>query len=107
MSTGQFYDPTQSSSWQGYLNGSTFSIAYGDNSSASGPVGIDTVNIGGASVQMPFGLAQDLKLGDGATGPRDSDGPVGLGFRASNSITSGDVPNVRILSGPTYIHDMH
>ena len=68
------------------MNGSQYEIGYADNSGSSGPVGKDTVVIGSASVpNMPFGVCNDLHLGDGQTS-RDTDGPVGLGFGSFNSI---------------------
>jgi aspergillopepsin I len=86
VTAGTIYNPNASSTYQA-MNGYTFNIGYADGSGASGPVARDTVNIGGAIVpDMPFGLCDDLKYGQGSSGTRDTDGPVGLGFGAENSI---------------------
>ena len=85
VARASIYDPSQSSTFQN-MNGSTFGIRYADGSGASGPVGTDSVEIGGATVSdMPFGMCSDLQYGSGETS-RDTDGPVGLGFGAVNSI---------------------
>ena len=58
-----------------------------DGSGASGPAALDTVNVGTASVpNMAFGVCQDLRYGEGSSGTRDTDGPLGLGFGYGNSI---------------------
>lgn len=69
------------------MNGSTFDISYVDGSGASGPAAYETINVGTASVpNMPFGVCDDLRYGEGSTGTRDTDGPLGLGFGYGNSI---------------------
>lgn len=69
------------------MDGYTFDLAYADGSGASGPAAQDTVDIGGAIIpNMPFGVCSDLLYGSGGSGTRDTDGPVGLGFGAENSI---------------------
>ncbi|EXJ94234.1 aspergillopepsin I [Capronia coronata CBS 617.96] len=77
------YNPTQSSTFQN-LDG-TFNISYGDGSFASGPVGVDQVDIGGATV-----AAQAIGLPDtvGSSFITDSvaNGLVGLAFSSLNTI---------------------
>lgn len=78
------FDPTKSKTFT-KLNGSTFNITYGDASFAFGDVGIDTVDIGGATVfKQAIGLPKVVSssfIEDEA-----SDGLVGLGFDRLNSI---------------------
>jgi len=78
------FDPAKSSTFQDYQGG-TFSIEYGDGSSASGTVGFDKVNIGGATAtrqaveiatQVSGSFIQDTK----------SDGLVGLAFSSINTV---------------------
>ncbi|KXL46468.1 hypothetical protein M433DRAFT_49808, partial [Acidomyces richmondensis BFW] len=78
------FDPSKSSTFQDYQGG-TFSIEYGDGSSASGTVGFDKVNIGGATAtrqaveiatQVSGSFIQDTK----------SDGLVGLAFSSINTV---------------------
>jgi len=67
------------------LTGSTFNISYGDGSFASGPVGVDTVDIGGATV-----AAQAIGLPDDVASTfvtnTNSNGLVGLAFSSLNTI---------------------
>ncbi len=76
------FDPDKSKTFKP-LDGQRFSIKYGDQSSASGIVGIDTVNIGGAEV-----AEQAVELATKVSGhfieDLNSDGLVGLGFSVSN-----------------------
>ncbi|GAB7355937.1 hypothetical protein MBLNU459_g6575t1 [Dothideomycetes sp. NU459] len=78
------YDPSKSSTYQA-LDGSTFSISYGDGSGASGTVGTDTVNIGGATV-----TSQAIELATSVSAQfvsdTGSDGLVGLAFPSLNSV---------------------
>ena len=86
VKTGEIYDPSQSSTFRP-MNGSTYNISYVDGSGSSGPAAYDTVNIGGATVpNMPFGVCSDLRYGDGSSGNRDTNVPLGLGFGVENSI---------------------
>ena len=85
VTSGYLYDPSKSKTYKA-VDGFTYDLAYGDGSGSSGPVGSDSVNIGGAIVpRMDFGVCNSLKYGSGAT-HRDTDGPVGLGFGKENSI---------------------
>ncbi|KAI1414937.1 eukaryotic aspartyl protease [Hypoxylon sp. FL1857] len=67
------------------LLGSTFSISYGDGSSASGDVFLDTVSIGGVTVEnQAVGAARDVSMS--FTTQPDSDGILGLAFGGINSV---------------------
>ena len=78
------YDPTQSSTFQN-LDGATFNISYGDGSFASGLVGLDTVDIGGAAVsQQAIGLADTVS--SSFVSDTASNGLVGLAFSKLNTI---------------------
>lgn len=67
------------------MKGFTFKIRYGDGSYANGPVGLDTVDVGGATVEkQAVGVASVVSrqfIND-----LDSDGLIGLGFTKLNSI---------------------
>lgn len=79
------FDPEKSRSFEP-LEGASFSIRYGDQSSASGLVGKDTVDIGGVEVQ---GQAVELatKVSGSFIEDFNSDGLVGLGFSNINQGT--------------------
>lgn len=78
------YDPTKSQTFK-QLNGATFSISYGDGSTAQGDVGTDTVDIGGATVQN-----QAVELATKVSGSflqdAHSNGLVGLAFSQLNTV---------------------
>ena len=78
------YDPSKSTT-AAAVQGATFNISYGDGSGASGPVGTDTVNIGGAVVQ-----SQTIGLPDQVTASfvqdTASNGLVGLAFSELNTV---------------------
>ncbi|KAJ4512385.1 hypothetical protein HRR83_006901 [Exophiala dermatitidis] len=77
------YDPTKSTTFQN-LDG-TFNITYGDGSFASGPVGVDQVDIGGATVAaQAIGLPDTV--GDSFITESASNGLVGLAFSKLNTI---------------------
>ncbi|KAI1619938.1 aspergillopepsin I [Exophiala viscosa] len=78
------YDPTKSNA-SSALTGSTFNISYGDGSFASGPVGLDTVDIGGATVDaQAIGLPTDVS--SSFVTNTFSNGLVGLAFSKLNTI---------------------
>ena len=78
------FDPTKSNTFK-ILEGASFQISYGDKSKAAGYVGIDTVNIGGASVtNQAIELATDVS--DSFIRDTRSDGLVGLGFSTINMV---------------------
>jgi aspergillopepsin I len=79
------FDTQKSSTFQN-MQGATFKISYGDGSSASGNVGTDVVNIGGASVQT-----QAVELATQVSGSfldeTASNGLVGLAFSKLNTVS--------------------
>ena len=79
------YDPSKSTTFKS-VPGSAFAIHYGDSSHASGEVGVDQVDIGGATVP-----AQAIELAttvtDGFIKDANADGLLGLGFSNINTIT--------------------
>ena len=76
------FDPAKSPTFE-EIDGATFSIRYGDQSSASGVVGKDTVDVGGVEVQ---GQAVELatRVSGSFTEDFNSDGLMGLGFSKIN-----------------------
>lgn len=80
------YDPSKSTTFQNALAQSSFNISYGDGSGCSGPVGVDTVDIGGSTV-----AAQAIGLPDTVSQSfifdSQSNGLVGLAFSQLNTIT--------------------
>ncbi|CAD0088734.1 unnamed protein product [Aureobasidium vineae] len=79
------FNPSKSSSYQ-KLDGYTFSLSYGDGSGASGAVGCDTVDIGGATVtRQAIELATSVS--SAFVSDADSDGLVGLAFSSLNSVS--------------------
>ncbi|KND87096.1 Aspartic protease PEP3, partial [Tolypocladium ophioglossoides CBS 100239] len=78
------YDPTQSKSFA-MIAGAQFRISYGDGSGAEGNVGIDVVDVGGASVQ-----AQPIELATAVTDTfvedQNTDGLMGLAFSSLNTV---------------------
>lgn len=78
------YNPTNSTTVK-MLQGSTFSISYGDGSGAAGNVGTDVVNIGGATVteqavEMATAVSQSFVQ------DTNSNGLVGLAFSKLNTV---------------------
>ncbi|KAI3393926.1 hypothetical protein diail_3488 [Diaporthe ilicicola] len=78
------YDPTKSKTLK-MIQGSSFSISYGDGSGAAGNVGTDTVNIGGATVtnqaiEMATAVSQSF------TQDTNNNGLVGLAFSKLNTV---------------------
>ncbi len=67
------------------MEGSTFNVTYGDGSFASGPVGVDTVDIGGSTVdQQAIGIPD--VVADSFVTDSASNGLVGLAFSQLNTI---------------------
>ena len=78
------YDPTKSSTFQ-KLTGETFNINYGGGTGASGFVGTDSVNIGGAivnaqAIELPTTLANNF------VSDTSNNGIVGFGFSNANQV---------------------
>lgn len=77
------YDPSKSKTFQ-TLQG-TFNITYGDSSFANGPVGLETIDIGGATVAaQAIGLPNVVS--DSFSSDSASNGLVGLAFSRLNTI---------------------
>lgn len=80
------YNPKKSSTYK--KTHGTFSVSYGDSSSASGGLAEDTVSIGGATVtNQVFGLPTEVA--SSFAEDTDSNGLVGLGFSAINTFKPG------------------
>ncbi|QDS73141.1 hypothetical protein FKW77_001759 [Venturia effusa] len=78
------FDPAQSKTFQP-MQGATWSISYGDGSGAAGTVGMDVVNIGGATatrqaVELATAVSQSFAK------DTNNDGLVGLAFSQLNTI---------------------
>jgi hypothetical protein len=80
----QVYDPTKSSTFQ-FLTGETFSITYGDGSGAKGNVGMDTVDIGGATFTSQA-IEMATAVSNSFIQDTNSNGLVGLGFSKLNTV---------------------
>ncbi|KAF8939951.1 aspartic proteinase IV [Dissophora ornata] len=76
------FDSSKSSTFK--EDGRSWSVSYGDGSTASGILGTDAVNVGGISVQQTIGLATS-ESSQFASGP--SDGLFGLGFDSLESVS--------------------
>ncbi|ODA83683.1 hypothetical protein RJ55_02198 [Drechmeria coniospora] len=78
------YDPAKSTSFS-MIQGQNFSIRYGDGSAATGVVGTDVVNVGGAEFQ-----AQPIELATAVTRTfvedQNNDGLMGLAFSNLNTV---------------------
>ena len=73
------------------MNGYTFKVEYGDNSTTNGDVGTDTVIIAGVTVPyQPIELPSSFNNDIAQTLDDPSDGIVGLGFQKYNSIIGPD-----------------
>lgn len=80
------YDPTKSTTFQDSLAQSTFNVSYGDGSTCSGPVGVDTLDIGGSTVaQQAIGLPDTVS--QSFVIDSHSNGLVGLAFSQLNTIS--------------------
>ncbi|KAJ5690536.1 aspergillopepsin A-like aspartic endopeptidase [Penicillium macrosclerotiorum] len=81
------YDPSSSTTFK-KVSGGSFKISYGDSSSASGGLGKDTVDIGGATVTgQTFGLPTSVS--ESFIEDTYSNGLVGLGFSSINTFDPG------------------
>lgn len=79
------YDPAKSTTFENGLAQSTFNVTYGDGSAVSGPVGIDTVDIGGSTVaKQAIGLPDTVS--ESFIIDSQSNGLVGLAFSSLNTI---------------------
>lgn len=83
------FDPNESSTFK-ESKGSSWKITYGDNSSASGTVGTDTVNVGGLVIEnQAIELAENLST---QFQEDTSDGLLGLAFGSNNTVKPKQVP---------------
>ena len=72
------FNPTKSLTFK-EISDSSFNISFADGDSIEGPLGSDTVTIGGASIeQQTFGLSLDVRVEDALSQPYD--GILALGF---------------------------
>lgn len=78
------YNPKKSKTSK-KLTGESWTISYGDQSSASGDVYSDTVNVGGTTVTGQAVEAAATISAEFASG--DNDGLLGLGFSSINTVT--------------------
>ena len=77
------YDPTKSST-SSQLEGASWSITYGDSSSAGGDVYLDTVNVGGA-VATGQAVETASNISSQFVSDYSSDGLLGLAFDSINT----------------------
>jgi hypothetical protein len=81
----QAFNPQDSKTFQP-LDNAEWKISYGDGSAASGVVGHDVVNIGGATASaQAVELAQNIS--SSFSQDQNSDGLVGLAFKPLNTVT--------------------
>ncbi|KAG0003575.1 1,3-beta-glucanosyltransferase [Entomortierella chlamydospora] len=76
------FNTSQSSTYK--KDGRSWSISYGDGSSASGTLGSDIVSVGGISVRQTIGLATKESSQFGSS---PEDGLFGLGFASIESVS--------------------
>jgi hypothetical protein len=81
----QVYDPFRSPSFK-LLPGATFSILYGDGTSASGNVGTDTVDVGGVTVARQA-VQMATAVSSAFVKDTHNNGLLGLGFSKLNTVT--------------------
>ncbi len=87
--TGHEYYTSSSSPTYKALSGYTWSISYGDGSSASGTVGTDAVTVGGTTVQT-----QAIELANSISSEFQQDAADGLLGLAFSSINTGDYTEI-------------
>ncbi|KAG1140116.1 hypothetical protein G6F37_012176 [Rhizopus arrhizus] len=88
------YDPNQSSTYA--KDGRTWSISYGDGSSASGILGKDTVNLGGLKIKNQIIELAKREASSFSSGP--SDGLLGLGFDTITTVSGVQTPMDNLIS---------
>ena len=102
------YNPSKSSSAK-QVSGAKWSISYGDGSSSSGVVYTDVVSIGGISVSQQVEAAKTVS--SSFTSDATTDGLVGLGFDALNTVTPKKAPTFfnsisSSLTSPVFTADL-
>ncbi|RUS17872.1 rhizopuspepsin 6 precursor [Endogone sp. FLAS-F59071] len=88
------YDPTQSSTYQ--ADGRSWTITYGDQSSSSGILGTDTVDLGGLQI-----TGQTIDMADTISSQFQSsvtDGLLGLAFDSLASVSGIQTPVDNLIS---------
>lgn len=95
------FNPSNSSTWK-VQSGSTWTISYGDSSSASGTVGTDTVSIGGLAIQN-----QAVEIADQISAQfvsSSGDGLLGLAWGSINTVqpTPVQTPVENMISESSY-----
>ncbi|CEG63565.1 Putative Rhizopuspepsin-2 [Rhizopus microsporus] len=88
------YDPKQSSTYQ--ADGRTWSISYGDGSSASGILAKDNVNLGGLLIKGQTIELAKREAASFANGPND--GLLGLGFDTITTVRGVKTPMDNLIS---------
>lgn len=79
------FDPSKSNTFK-TLSGAKWNISYGDGSGASGTVGTDSVDVGGATVKSQA-VELATKVAPQFVSDVDSDGLLGLAFSSINTVT--------------------
>ncbi|CAO3681739.1 unnamed protein product [Rhizopus stolonifer] len=88
------YNPNKSSTYA--TDGRTWSISYGDGSSASGILATDTVNLGGLSIKKQTIELAKREATSFQSGP--SDGLLGLGFDSITTVNGVKTPVDNLIS---------
>ncbi|KAL4878891.1 aspartic peptidase domain-containing protein [Aspergillus karnatakaensis] len=78
------YDPSKSTTFK-ELDGAHFNITYGDDSYAKGPVGTETINVGGVSVSEQA-IGVPTAVSSSFFEDTYTNGLVGLGFSTLNTV---------------------
>ncbi|KAI9257908.1 rhizopuspepsin precursor-like protein [Sporodiniella umbellata] len=88
------YDPSKSKTY--VKDGRSWSISYGDGSSAGGILGKDTVNLGGLSIKGQTIELAKTEASSFQSGP--SDGLLGLGFDSITTVRGVKTPVDNLIS---------
>lgn len=78
------FDPSKSSTWK-ELEGASWDISYGDGSGASGTVGYDTVDVGGATATSQA-VELATTISSAFVADENNDGLLGLAFGKINTV---------------------